>query len=317
MTSIRKRLSQLLRGRPFQDQDPRADIRLQNSVIVRFSGGLANQMICYKLGRYVADLKKSSFVIDANLYEGDITSNRNFQLNKYDIRYDVLISSERTMRDIKATNAITFITKESLPLPSPSEEQKAHVIDFLQKNDIIYCDFWLAMCLRAEMDEHAEAHGILDDLRLDPSRSLNERDLACLEKIRNAAESVAIHVRRGDFATHDGNLLLAPTYYNRSIGAFESRLERPVFFVFSDDIEWCRKNLRATGEMHFVDWTDERQSFKDMFLASSCRHFILSNESTFSHQIVQLSVPHSGRIVMTSGPQDLARNAAQAVGVVD
>ena len=317
MMSFRSRLKQLLRGRPVDDPETRADIRFQKAVVVRFSGGLANQMICYKLGRYVADLKKSSFVIDANLYEDDVTSNRNFQLNQYDIRYDVLISSERLMRDIKATQAIGYVTKESLPLPSPSYEQKAQVIEFLKKHDIIYCDFWLAMCLRTEMDEHAETHGILNDLRLDPARALNDRDLACLERIRNSAEPVAIHVRRGDFATHDGNLLLAPAYYNRSIEALESQLERPVFFVFSDDIPWCRKNLRATEEIQFVDWTDERQSFKDMFLASSCRHFILSNESTFSHQIVQLSVPHSGRIIMTSGPQDLARNAAQAAGVVD
>jgi hypothetical protein len=310
LRELRRHIAALFRyGDPEDRSQHQAAIKLQTAIIVRFSGGLANQMICYKLGVYLASLKRCAFIIDANLYEEDDgRTNRNFQLLCYGIKYDLMVCSEQTMRDIKNRNVITYVTKESLPLPKPSEQQKRGVIDFIQSHDIVYCDFWLAMCLREEMDLHAERMGTLDHLRLHDS-NLDARSLECLETIKHTQNPVAIHVRRGDFAMHDGNLLLTADYYNRSISALESRLNEPTFFVFSDDMAWCRNNLRAASSLHFVDWNSERESFKDMHLASCCRHFILSNESTFSHQIVQLNVPGADRIVITSGPNDLLRNA--------
>jgi hypothetical protein len=296
----------------------RGGIILQRGVIVRFSGGLANQMICYKLGRYLSALKNCPLVIDAHAYEDDDgSSSRNFQLLEYDIKYDMLVSSMAIMTDIKSRNSIAHVTKDSLPLPNPSEDQKASVVDLLRRHPIIYCDFWLAMCLRREMDDFSESSGTLKDLRLAGSGALSEKDIACLDTIRRCANPVAVHVRRGDFATHDGSLLLTSEYYNRSINELELRLEDPVFFVFSDDIEWCRQNLRARCEINFIDWTTERESFKDMHLASSCRHFVLSNESTFSHQIVQLNISRGDRIVITSGPTDLLKNSLSPVRGLD
>ena len=173
------------------------------------------------------------------------------------------------------------------------------------------------MFVRTAMDAHAERNGVLDELTLRPEGHFNERDFGCLQLIRQSANPVAVHVRRGDFETHDGNLLLTTDYYNRSIEAIEDRVNEPVFLVFSDDMEWCRNNLTARSPIHFIDFNDERNAFKDMYLASQCRHFILSNESTFSHQIVQLSEAHAGRVVITSGRDDLLRTRAAAAGRVE
>ena len=79
-------------------------------------------------------------------------------------------------------------------------------------------------------------------------------------------------------------------------------------------MDWCKENLRANSRLTLVDLHDEREAYKDLYLASQCRHFILSNESTFSHQIVQLSTPARNRLVITSGPADFARNQPPATG---
>lgn len=320
MSGMRTQLKRLAKSviRRGQATEPgaaqaRHDIRLKTAVIVRISGGLANQMICYKVGRYVSAVTRRSLIIDATPFQWAGETNRNFQLMNHPLRYDAMISSDATMSDIKAGNHITFITREMLPLPNPSAADAAAVMDFIASKDIVYCDFWLGMALRAPMDAYAEKNGILDELTLDCEKCFGEKDFECLGEIRNAASPVAVHVRRGDFATHDGSLLLATDYYNDSIRSLEQRLEQPVFFVFSDDIEWCRRNLKSSSEMKFVDFTDERQAYKDMYLASQCRHFILTNESTFSHQVVQLARGgNASRIVITSGQKDLIRNSAPA-----
>jgi hypothetical protein len=294
-----------------------ADIRIRNAVIVRVSGGLANQMICYKVGRYAASLKHSTFIIDASLYGNDNDDTaRNFQLLHYPISFDLLVFSHETMNDIRANNTIWYLTKDMLPLPDPSVEETTRLVDDIKRHEIVYCDFWLGMALRSEMDAHAVSTCVLDELRLDAERVLDSRDLACLRQIRETRNSVAIHVRRGDFATHDGNLLLTPEYYNKSIADLEHRLDDPTFFVFSDDVTWCRRELRARSNLQFVDWTDDRNAFKDMYLASQCTHFILSNESTFSHQIVQLNEFRDGRVVLTSGQDDLVRNSQSPASAV-
>ena len=54
----------------------------------------------------------------------------------------------------------------------------------------------------------------------------------------------------------------------------------PVFYVFSDDIDWVKDNLPLENAI-FVDWNKGQDSWQDMMLMSHCRHHIICN-STFS-----------------------------------
>ena len=288
--------------------NPIVHLRLNRAVVIRLSGGLANQMLSYKLGRFLSDLNSASLILDVSPYENEeLGPNRNLQLLNYDIQFDLLVASSAAMRALRRGNAVTDITKEALPLPNPTHEQELDVIARLRHLPIIYGDLWLALCLRGSADDFAERSEVLKELTLDPKTGLAERDLQCLKTIERSRNTVAVHVRRGDFASQDGNLLVTRGYYNRAIERLESDLDDPRFFIFSDDIAWCRENLVAKSSLTFVDWNDERHAFRDMRLASACSHFILSNESTFSHQIVQLSKRDAGRIVITSKPSDFER----------
>jgi hypothetical protein len=281
-------------------------ILLQRAVIVRYSGGLANQMLCYKLMRYLSDLNRCAAVIDATSYGRlDINHGRNFQLLKYPVRYDLLIFADDVIKTVRRSNTIRKITRAHLATLAPGD---APVLDEIAGADIVEGDLWLALRLRAAADAAAEENGSLIDLTLDFGLHASAQDRETLEWIRARETAVAIHVRRGDFAVHDGNLLLTTDYYNRAIARAESALPEPSFLVISDDIEWCKANLRTTRELHFVDHHNDQDGYKDMFLASQCRHFILSNESTFSHQMVQLSPFRHTAMVITSGPDDLVKN---------
>lgn len=94
-------------------------------------------------------------------------------------------------------------------------------------------------------------------------------------------ESVSIHIRRGDYANssiYDNIANLE--YYNEAINIIKSKVVNPVFFIFSDDIEWVKENMKISNS-YIINFNRGLDSYKDMFLMSKCKHNIIAN-STFS-----------------------------------
>lgn len=97
--------------------------------------------------------------------------------------------------------------------------------------------------------------------------------------------SVSIHVRRGDYVkspiyrrTH-GNICTSE-YYAKSIDYILQRVRKPVFFIFSDDIQWAKDNL-CLDDAYYISENKGLDSYKDMQLISMCKYNIIAN-STFS-----------------------------------
>jgi len=108
---------------------------------------------------------------------------------------------------------------------------------------------------------------------------LNEVGRAMLNRIKST-DSVSIHVRRGDFLTDGFGGICTPEYYQKAITDIKSKVNDPYFFVFSDDLAWCRENL-IENNIEFVDIHHGKDSWKDMLLMSKCKHNLNSN-STFA-----------------------------------
>ncbi|GGA63288.1 alpha-1,2-fucosyltransferase [Flavobacterium palustre] len=103
-------------------------------------------------------------------------------------------------------------------------------------------------------------------------------------KIIANCNSVSIHVRRGDFL-NSANVNLfggvcTKEYFQKAISNIESKIETPHFFVFSNDMEWVKQNL-SISTVTYVTWNTGKNSWKDMYLMSLCKHNIIPN-STFS-----------------------------------
>lgn len=97
--------------------------------------------------------------------------------------------------------------------------------------------------------------------------------------------SVSIHVRRGDYLERgisDVFVNLSETdYYNKAIAYVCQKVINPSFFIFSNDIDWCKENLIVPNSF-FVDWNTGDDSIYDMYLMSNCKVNIIAN-STFSY----------------------------------
>ena len=96
-----------------------------------------------------------------------------------------------------------------------------------------------------------------------------------------SSNSVAIHVRRGDYLLEDAykNICDLP-YYRNAINYIKNNIENPVFYIFSNDAEWCRENiLPICGSADVIDWNGGSDSWKDMKLMSLCKHNIIAHSS--------------------------------------
>ncbi len=112
----------------------------------------------------------------------------------------------------------------------------------------------------------------------------DERLKFYLHEVENS-ESVSIHVRRGDYVSNDFNFKMygsvcSLAYYEAAILEVGKYVENPKFFIFSNDVEWVKENSIFNG-MTIVEGFHGKNSWKDMFLISRCKHQINSN-STFS-----------------------------------
>lgn len=107
---------------------------------------------------------------------------------------------------------------------------------------------------------------------------LDERNNAISEKIRST-NSVSVHIRRGDYINNPlYNGICTEDYYQNAIQIINGKLNNPSFFIFSDDIQWCKSNFNLSN-FQFVEGNEDVNSYIDMQLMSLCKHNIIANSS--------------------------------------
>ena len=89
-------------------------------------------------------------------------------------------------------------------------------------------------------------------------------------------DSIAVHVRRGDFAKfHPVHVLLGMDYYTEALNYIQRRRDVNKILVFSDSMSWCRDNFKNDNFV-FIEGTED---WEDMYLMSLCTHNIIANSS--------------------------------------
>jgi hypothetical protein len=121
---------------------------------------------------------------------------------------------------------------------------------------------------------------ILEDLTLLSNPDKENKKM--LKRINNS-NSVCLHVRRDDYVSNPllqkfhGNL--TPEYYNKAINSICDRIIDPEFYIFSDEPEWCKRNIITNRPHTYVDINGPDKAPEDLQLMSACKHFIIANSS--------------------------------------
>jgi hypothetical protein len=247
-------------------------------VTALLSGGLGNQMFQYAAAKSLAARLDTSFAIDLYPFAKKTKATiRPYELDIFNIGCVPHVSS---LKGKVATKARPFIQKHR---------------DFFQQFGILTDTYAILyqpvfesisgnIILSGYFQNEKYFEKIAEALRTDFTfkKTLTDKNLAISGQLK-ATNSVAIHIRRGDYlkANSQSNFItLDKVYYKKAIEAILGRVENPAFFVFSEDFDWIKENLDFDNHpVTFIDWNKGRDSYIDMQLMSLCKHNIIANSS--------------------------------------
>lgn len=113
-----------------------------------------------------------------------------------------------------------------------------------------------------------------------------KRNLEYADMIRGSF-SVGIHVRRGDFLLPHIDWVVPNASFREASKKILDTHSDAHFFVFSDDLEWCRVHADELGftlpkHTTYVSGNTGALNYIDMQLLSMCRGIVRNEESSFS-----------------------------------
>lgn len=261
-------------------------------------GRLGNQMFRYATARkYMLENNINSL----NLYFGNIYK-QNFENNLKDFNIIEYNEIDKIKMNFKQKSilfvirmlekCIDFIYKENSSYKKNLFEKKLQAK--LNKNGIYYLNQGYLEFEKSNsnidaiiLDGNFESAKYFDSIKsiiqeeFSPKKDKLQENLELYNKIENS-NSICISIRRGDFLAKENkkaHYVCTPEYFEEAIKEISKLVNEPHFFVFSDDIEWVKHNMKFPGKVDYESGKDP--VWEKLRLMYSCKHFIISN-STFS-----------------------------------
>jgi hypothetical protein len=241
-------------------------------IIVRMVGGVGNQLFCYA---YAKSLQQKGYDVKIDVSTFKFNKIDSYEFDKYDI--DIPISTQEENKKLFNNSFISKVLRRFGIDISKKVREKSLLFDekLLRIDDGSYVDGYF----QNEKYFKNVRNILLQQISINQSISSftkdMEKQISCLDN------SCSIHVRRGDMA-NEINMKIhgvcALEYYQNAIKYLKNKLGELNYFIFSDDIEWCKNNLKIDNAV-FVNSEEKRIAHEDIYLMSICNHNIIANSS--------------------------------------
>ena len=240
-------------------------------IITKLKGGLGNQLFQYAVGRAVALHHKVPLKFDTTIFKTYKLHN-GFRLDQFAIKAE--IAADKEIINLKGRSNLLFSSLRKAGLvkrKSYFKEKRSSYFDAsVFKNNCVYLDgYWQNELYFSDIREL-----LLEELS--PNSLMNDLGCAYLDCIKKN-NSVSIHVRRGDYLNLKNINVLDVDYYLKAVDYIRNIIEKPFFYIFSDDLEWCKSNLAFLDDCIYVEST--QTEIDDLKLMSFCQHNIIANSS--------------------------------------
>lgn len=302
-------------------------------VITKLMGGLGNQMFCYAAGFRLAARWNTTLKLDLSDYRdgrderpnGLQSFARAIGIFHFNIRGAAATQEEiEALRDrfvgSSAKSRIVRLARRVYPglLWRKSHVREKHYRfdpEVMECGDNTYLSgFWQSERYFNDVVSQIRGEFVLKDPTLTDYANSYLADL----KGSRGDPIVSLHVRRGDIAyaaealARSGLVHAKPItldYIYSAIARFDSRSRFLVFSDSSEDIAWCRKNIRARRLL----FSDGHSDIQDFALMSACDHHIIAN-STFSWWAAWLNRNPNKQVI---SPRVWSSNEAKAPLPID
>ena len=250
--------------------------------IVKFIGGLGNQMFQYAFLLSLQQRYRETILMDVTTFETYGLHN-GFELD----RVFNITAVKATIDNIKE---VTYYTDSYFKYRIYRKFFPKRKTEFREKHFYEYYPDELKEKRYSYFDGYWQNHEYFDFCKeqiqkeFSYKEDLDEKNQELEDVLLKNDNCVSIHVRRGDYLKHKlYRGLCGLDYYAKSIQMVRKQYSKiKQWLIFSNDISWCKDNLLSLLEgeiVIFVDWNVGKDSYKDMRLMSDCRINIIANSS--------------------------------------
>ncbi|KIF82724.1 alpha-1,2-fucosyltransferase [Noviherbaspirillum autotrophicum] len=242
-------------------------------IVVRLIGGLGNQMFQYASALALAKRTGSDLILDLSAFKH--YSLRDYGLQQWKISARIASSVELRKFPRWGARVARYTQKLGIKTRFYSELGLGFDPAFMKLHAPVY------------LNGYFQSEKYFLNIRSILLEEFQPSNPLLAQNSRHASDaiesnSVAIHIRRGDYVSNTHNLSIHGVcslgYYERAINIIRSKIGPANFFVFSDDMEWVRENIRIPDEVVFVEGNNARPE-ADIHLMSLCKHNICANSS--------------------------------------
>lgn len=253
-------------------------------VIVKLCGGLANQMFPYATGRRLSLTLGVQLKLDITGF-GVYRERSELDFRQYGLNVFNIIESFATSDEINSLTTLQqghipaffhkmFHNKKKRPKSFVEEKQVGFDPNILHlKGDIYLNGNWNSWRYFADIESI-----IRSDFSF--KKPATGKNVTFFKKI-SSCNAVSLHIRRGDYANNPKTNTVHGTcnldYYQKAMQFIADHTREPHFFLFSDDLNWVKDNLKTSFPVTVVDINGPLCGHEDMRLMSQCNHNIIAN----------------------------------------
>lgn len=248
-------------------------------IIIQLKGGLGNQMFQYAL--YIA-LKNRGKTVKIDDETGFVNDKlRTPVLAGYGIDYDKATKEEVVALTDSKMDIISRIRRKLTGRKTFRIDEVSGRFDpkILELENAYLVGYW-------QSDKYFSQESDIRDIRhafeKRPQELMSDAvSWSVLQQIE-CCESVSLHVRRTDYidAQHKHvHNLCSEKYYKDAVNKILQEYPDAVFFIFTDDKEWCKEHFQGPN-FNVVELEEgEGTDIAEMMLMSRCKHHIIANSS--------------------------------------
>lgn len=259
-------------------------------VVIKLQGGLGNQLFEYqgyqRLCEYYDDV-----YFDVDDYDLPFNKNfRRFDLDSFEtiklkfvmfsdnwkkqLRYklcfkNIIVLPTSVKKNLKYIDLINLTSVETPDISSDLHQipDNSYIVGYFSRERFI--------------SEWNKLFFYFNQSKLYKNKSLKQAANTLL-----SCNSVSVHFRRTDYLLNGYEKfqnICNDEYYKKAMDYIKTKIDNPIFYFFSDDIEWCKKHYKEENirfiDSQFVKYNNN--TVEDLFLMSCCKNNILAN-STYS-----------------------------------
>lgn len=238
-------------------------------IVVRLSDGLGNQMFQYAFGRALALRRGVPLRLDLSAYQRE--RKRTYGLDRF-LTDEAFVSEEEVMR------VVTHPLDPAKPWWNQPVVKEPHFHYSPEVERVPSAGYFVGYW---QSERHFADAAELIRLEFTPRQPLSGTNLEAARMIATRT-AVSLHIRRGDYVSDPKVNLLhgvcSLDYYRNAVIHIATRVEKPEFFVFTDDPGWVRDNLKLAFPTYLIAHNQDAP-VEDLRLMSLCRHHIIANSS--------------------------------------